>query len=260
MNLINSIPKADYEILELNRGKANPINNDLVTTLRQNLARIENDARVRGVVLTGNTPGFFSVGLDLKELYYNDEKQITAFWKNWDALVMEMIKFPKPIVAAINGYSPAGGCVLAVTCDYRFMADGEKFVIGLNETSVGIVVPEYIFQLYQFWVGKRLAYINLMEGKLLKVHQAKEINLIDEVCKIEELLPKAQAYLEQLLTKPDNILINSKRNLRAELIERIEKAPKVDMKSRLKAWFDPKSRAMMKALVDNLSERSKKRQ
>ena len=252
--MINSINKGDYEILQLNRGKANPINNSLVTSIRENLSRIKDDASIRGIILTGKTPGFFCVGLDLKELFYYDEIKICEFWENWESLVSELVKFPKPAICAINGHSPAGGCVLAITCDYRIMADSGKFMIGLNETSVGIVVPEYIFQLYQFWVGKRLAYINLMEGKLLSVNEAIAIHLIDEICEMEELLPKAENYLKQLLRKPDNVLYTSKLNLRAELIDHFENRPKYNMQTRLKSWFDPKSRAVMKELVQSLTK------
>ena len=50
---------------------------------------------------------------------------------------------PVPVVAALAGHSPAGGCVLALCCDYRIMADG-PFRIGLNETQVGLVAPDGI--------------------------------------------------------------------------------------------------------------------
>lgn len=243
-----------YEILILNRGKANPINNDMVTAIRENLVRIKNDPGIRGIIWTGNTPGYFSVGLDLKELYFYNEPQIQEFWENWDAMVMELIKFPKPMIAAINGYSPAGGCVLAVTCDYRMMSEGEKFVIGLNEAAVGIVVPEYIYQVYAFWIGSRQAYHNLLRGRLLSVKEAHECKLVDEVHPMEELLPAAEKEMQRILRVPDNILINSKRHMRAAMVDRLEQVPKPDPKAKLAAWFDPKSRAMMKMLVDQLSK------
>ena len=122
MSLIKIDKRNQYEILILNRGKANPIDNDMVTEIRAQLKRVAKDPSVRGIIWTGNTPGYFTVGLDLKELYYYDEAQIQVFWENWDSMVMEMIKFPKPMIAAINGYSPAGGCVLALSCYYRMMA------------------------------------------------------------------------------------------------------------------------------------------
>ena len=51
---------------------------------------------------------------------------------------------PIPIIAAINGASPAGGCQIAMSCDYRIMAQHPKFNIGLNETLLGIVAPTWV--------------------------------------------------------------------------------------------------------------------
>ena len=175
MKLIEVIARDGYEILQLNRGRANPINHGLVLAIREELARVREDETVRGIILTGNTPGFFSVGLDLKELYYYDEAEIVAFWGDWQKMVMELVSFPKPMIAAINGYSPAGGCVLAVTCDYRLMAANPRFTIGLNEVAVGITVPQYIFTIYAFWLGTRKAYQSLMVGRLFKVEEALEV-------------------------------------------------------------------------------------
>jgi len=254
MSLIECTQKEDYQILKLNRGKANPINTELTDAIRNELTKIENDPNIRGAIITGNSPGYFSVGLDLKELFYYDENQITEFWDCWNSMVLELVKFPKPLISAINGYSPAGGCVIAVTCDYRIMADDEKYVIGLNETAVGIVVPEYIFLLYQYWIGKNHAYQNLMDGKLLNPKEALECNLVNEICPVEAVLNRAESKMQSWLSKPDNILKNSKLNMRAQLIRELESAPEIPQEIKLKSWFDPKSRAVMKALVDSLSK------
>lgn len=45
----------------------------------------------------------------------------------------------------LQGSSPAGGCLMSMTCDYRIMADNPRYSIGLNETQLGIVAP--------FWSG-----------------------------------------------------------------------------------------------------------
>lgn len=254
MSFIQSIKKPQYEILQFNRGKANPMHTDFIKELREHIARIEADPNTRGVILTGNTPGYFTVGLDLKELYHYDEEQIEEFWTHWDAMVMELTCFPKPMIAAINGYSPAGGCVIAITCDHRMMAEGEKFIIGLNEVAVGITVPENIFQLYAFWLGHRQAYQCLMQGKLMKVREAKAVGLIDEVLEMDDLLPKAEENLQRLLMLPDNILQDSKRNLRRELIDKLQHLPEIPRQQKLDSWFNPNSRAIMKMVVDSLTK------
>ena len=254
MSLVQIVQKEGYQILILNRGKANPINTELVNVIRKIINKAQNDPDIRGLIFTGNTPGYFSVGLDLKELYYYGEEEIIEFWNSWDAMIMEMARFPKPVIAAINGYSPAGGCVLALLCDYRVMADDEKFLIGLNETAVGIAVPEYIFLLYQFWIGKNRAYQFLMDGKLHTPTEALSCQLINESCSLDEVLLKAEGKMKTWLKKSDNILYNSKQNMRAQLIRELENTPDFPIKQKLKSWFDPKSREVMKFIVESLSK------
>ena len=68
-------------------------------------------------------------------------------------------------------------CVLAICCDYRIMAEG-NFMIGLNEIPVGLIVPESIFHLYSFWIGKANAYRLLLEGRLLSPQEALKVGLV----------------------------------------------------------------------------------
>lgn len=250
--MLNTIQKEGYQIVELNRGKGNPINNEMVSAIRAKLKEVAMDDATRAIIWRGNTDGFFSVGLDLKELYYYDEMQITDFWRNWEAMVFELVAFPKPMVAAVNGYSPAGGCVLAITCDYRMMAAGEKFVIGLNEIGVGITIPDYIFELYAFWIGSRKAYQNLMTAKLMTVKEAHECHLVDEVHEMADLLPSAEKYVQGLLRLPYKVVLDSKKVMRRRLLDRLNNAPKASIQAKLEAWFHPDARGMMGAVVKRL--------
>lgn len=250
--MLNTIQKDDYQIIQLNRGKANPINNEMVKTIREKLEEVAADDTTRAIIWTGNTDGFFSVGLDLKELFFYDKEQIIDFWVNWEAMVMELIAFPKPVVAAINGYSPAGGCVLAITCDYRMMAASKKFLIGLNEIGVGITIPDYIFQMYAFWIGKRKAYQNLLTAKLMHVQEAHKIGLVDEIHEMEDLLSNAEKYVQRLLKSPNKVVLDSKAVMRRELLESLRNAPKSSLKLKLEAWFHPDARRLMQSVVEGL--------
>lgn len=243
----------DYCIIHLHRGKANPINTDLVREISSILNRLQHDDTVRGVIWTGNTDGYFSVGLDLKELFYYDTHDISTFWHQWETMVDALISFPKPMIAAINGYSPAGGCVLALTCDMRVMADDPKLMIGLNELAVGIAVPDYIFLLYEFWLGSRLAYQSLMKARLFSPQEASRIGLIDELVPMDQVLSTAQRHLQQMLLASDQMLAITKRSMRRDLLRRLQAIPPTSQEEKLAQWFDPTSRAIMAAVVDRLN-------
>ena len=68
---------------------------------------------------------------------------------------------PIPTIAAINGAAPAGGCLIAMSCDYRILAKHPKIVIGLNETALGIVAPTWVSINYS-----ATFFINLLLAKL----------------------------------------------------------------------------------------------
>ncbi|MBK7640026.1 MAG: enoyl-CoA hydratase/isomerase family protein [Bacteroidetes bacterium] len=74
------------------------------------------------------------------------------FGRDFSKFLITISKFPKPLVAAITGHSPAGGCIIGICCDYRVMAKG-NYKIGLNEIPVGIIVPKGIMALYSRCIG-----------------------------------------------------------------------------------------------------------
>ena len=141
--------KEGYAILQLDRGRANPINQLMVDELLSALADIESNDTLNGLIITGK-PNFFTAGLDIVELYNYDDEAMAKFWDDFMMLIHKLVAFKKPLIASITGHSPAGGCVIAICCDYRVMAKG-KYTIGLNEIPVGITVPNSIFQLYAQW-------------------------------------------------------------------------------------------------------------
>jgi len=245
--------KNDICILQLSRGRGNALSHQMVNEITQAAKDLEANGKVRGVIITGN-PGIFSVGLDVLELYDFDQKQILTFWNDWQEMVKTLTAFSKPLICAISGHSPAGGCVIALCCDYRLMVEGEKFRIGLNEVAVGIELPGYIFEIAAFAMGTRKAYQNLMQGRLISVKEAYETHLIDEVCASENLMPRAEEVMQQWLKGSDNILQGSKRNMKKELLQRMQESFDESMDDKLAQWFHPDSRATMGKLVAQLKK------
>lgn len=67
-----------------------------------------------------------------------------------------------PVKLNLKGASPAGGCLMAMTCEYRVFVDG-KHNIGLNETKLGIVAPTWFKDLYISTIGYRRAELALLQ-------------------------------------------------------------------------------------------------
>ena len=238
--------------IQLNRGKVNAINTLMVCELINAIEVAQSEAEVRAVILTGGK-GCFTAGLDLKDLVVLDEEGVEYFWRSFHKLILNLVRLDKPVLSAISGHSPAGGCVLAICSDFRIMVDGE-FTIGLNELAVGIPVPALIYELMSLWVGRRHAYQNLMTAKLLTPLEALEQGLVDELVTMDELDSSARGRIETVLNFPEQQWSMTKRNLRFNLDSVLNMSFEDTFNQSLQNWWKPETRSTLLAVVARLSK------
>jgi len=253
MNTIKVTVKDRTAIIGLDRGRSNAINAEMVAELSQMVESIESDDNAGGLIITGKE-GFFSAGLDLIELYDYNEVSIRKFWEDFLNMVSVLASFKKPFLSAISGHSPAGGCVLALCSDYRIMAEG-KYIIGLNEVPVGIIVPDSIFQLYSFWLGQAKAYRFLLEGKLLNTEEALQHQLIDELVEGGSLVSAAERQMRKYLQLDQTTWRQSKMNLRKDLLIKVNADPSDSLDMMLKQWWSPSTRSILHTIIQNLQKK-----
>lgn len=253
MNFIRTSIEDHIFHIMLDRGKSNAMHLEMVQELIGALEIAESDPSIEGLVLSGKE-NFFSSGLDLITLYEYDEDQMRLFWTTFISLLHKLVCFPKPAVSAITGHSPAGGCVMAICCDYRVMADGD-FIIGLNEVPVGIIVPESIFKLYSFWLGEAVAYRSLLEGRLYKPSEALEIGLLDEIVAFNQIQNAATRKIKFLMQFEKNSWHASKINFRKKLIAEFERDQTEIVNQVLEQWWRPSTRAILKTIIENLTQK-----
>lgn len=254
MNTFQTTIQGRLVTISLDRGRSNAINHEMIKELDACIKTLENDDSVGGVILTGKE-GFFSSGIDLIEAYDYNEEQSRQFWIDFLALQNTLATFRKPLVAAISGHSPAGGCILAICCDYRVMAAG-TFIIGLNEVPVGIIVPDSVFNLYAFWLGQRKAYQYLMEGKLLKVDEALEARLIDQIISPDKLMNAATEKVTAYMKLNPVTWSESKLNLRKELTAKLKADQTETLNKMLKQWWAPETRQGLQMMIQNLKSKN----
>lgn len=244
--------RGEVQIITLKRGRSNPIDATLVHELREVLREARIEPEIQGLILTGQER-FFSVGLDVVELYGYEREEMAEFWENFASLIAELASCPKPILAGISGHSPAGGCVLALCCDQRVMAEG-AFTIGLNEIPVGIVVPRPIYHLYAHVLGARQAEQALLSGRMFTPQQALEAGLVDAVVPAEEVLAEAEKRLQAYLKFDHVTWQESKHNLRAELFEQLTTEFESTFHTTLENWWRPESRAALAEMIKKLNK------
>ncbi|OKS86832.1 enoyl-CoA hydratase/isomerase family protein [Mucilaginibacter polytrichastri] len=248
--------KDKLAVITLDRGRANPVNLEMLTELISTVKDMEANNEIGGLIITGKE-GFFSAGIDLIEVYGYNEQQIKDFWTSFLLMQATLVAFKKPYVAAITGHSPAGGCIIAMGADYRIMAEG-PFIIGLNEIPVGIIVPDSVFQLYSFWLGQRKAYQYLLEGKLLNVNEALTNGLVDAVATPAEVLNLAEQKVRSYMKMNAATWSQSKLNLRKELLSHVQADSSTLLDTMLQQWWSPETRFILQKVIDKLTNPVKK--
>ena len=122
----------------------NALNADLLTGLSDAFAQAAGDDKVQGVMLA-SAGKLFSPGLDLQELLHLDRSEMDRFMGLFADTIFTIYTHPQPVLAAISGHAVAGGCVLALACDFRVLK--QSSLIGLNEVKVGVPLPYAVVQI-----------------------------------------------------------------------------------------------------------------
>ena len=248
--LVESRRHGDIVELHLARAPVNALDPALCGALDDAIAAAV-ASQARGIVLSGG-PKVFSAGLDVPHLLSlgDDRAALKAAWERFFAAARALVECPVPVAAAIAGHAPAGGCVLALCCDYRVMASG-PYRIGLNETQVGLVAPEGIQRLMRRVVGPYRAERLLVAGEMIEAEQALAFGLVDELVGIDEVAQRALTWLEHLLGLPSEAMLQTRRIARADMVVAMQ--PELIQLDRfIDAWYDPGTQHALHALVASL--------
>ncbi|XP_076247841.1 enoyl-CoA delta isomerase 1, mitochondrial [Calliopsis andreniformis] len=181
--------------ISMARPPVNSLNKELLNALNTSLMTAQRSGS-KGVILTSSLPAVFSAGLDIMEIYNRNENQLTEFWQTLQDTWSTLYGLEIPVAAAINGSSPAGGCILALSCEYRVFTEG-KHSIGLNETKLGLSAPTWFKNMFIETVGYRKAELALLRGSLFHPKEALEIGLVDELATDKtDAIEKCQDYIK----------------------------------------------------------------
>ena len=196
MNKLNITNTETICRIELANGKANIIDSEMIDELSLAFDNAESNNSINALILIGKG-GFFSAGLDIFQLIEMDKIEIESYFTRFINLLIKMITFKKISIAAISGHSPAGGCVLSLTCDYRIMQKG-NYKIGLNEIPVGMMIPKLIWKMMAFAIGSQSAYQMILSGSLVTPDYALNLGLVHELSDQNELDNQVMSKIKKL--------------------------------------------------------------
>ncbi len=236
-------------IITLDGSETNPIDLELVTALSNELDSIENDKTIKGVVLTGNHK-FFSIGFNIPDLIKLDRHEMETFFRAMDQLSLRIYTFPKPTVIAVTGHAIAGGCILAVCCDYRYLSEGRK-LMGLNEIKLGLPVPFPADRILNQIVGTRNAREIMESGDFYEPEGALALGLVDRVLPGEQVLPAAVKKARTLGLMPSQAFRRTKGNRVEPTRDLILAALDERMEAFLDFWFSLDAQVLLEDAAKN---------
>lgn len=247
---IHTRDEAGIRLLQLARPPVNALDDGLCEALVQAVAQAADDD-VEGVVLSGGDT-VFSAGLDVPWLMSlgEDRDALTTAWGSFFDAARALAASPVPVVAAIGGHCPAGGCVLALCCDYRIMARG-PWQIGLNELQVGLTVPDGIQHLMRRTVGSYRAERLLLGGHMIDSSEALRIGLVDELVDADALPAHAVHWLQQLLALPRTPMLATRAIARADLQAALS-PERLDLARNIRDWYQADTQAGLRQLLARL--------
>ncbi|MFD2743317.1 MULTISPECIES: enoyl-CoA hydratase-related protein [Sphingobacterium] len=154
---------------------------------------------IRGVIITGAGEKAFVAGADIKE-FVNYSAEEGAALAKWGHGVMNRIyEFPKPIIAAINGYALGGGLELALACHMRVASQNAK--MGLPEVTLGLIPGYGGTQRLASLVGRGKALEMIMSGEMIDAVEAHQWGLVNHVTNQEDLYNTCNHLLKKMYEK-----------------------------------------------------------
>lgn len=187
--------------LTINRpDKMNALNRATLFELGKILKELKKNKEVRGIIITGAGEKAFAAGADISEFVNLSEAEAfeLSSWGHKEVMD-EIYNFPKPVVAAINGYALGGGLELAMACHIRVAVEGAK--LGLPEVSLGLIPGYGGTQRLPALIGRGRALEMILTGDMISATNAYEWGLVNHIVENENLLNKCLSLLKKMYTR-----------------------------------------------------------
>ena len=177
-------------VITLNRPKQlNALNDALMDELGAALKAFDADPAIGCMVVTGSEKAF-AAGADISAMAkysFADVYKGDYITRNWE----QIRQIRKPVIAAVSGFAPAGGCGLAMMCDFIIAADNARF--GQPEIKIGIIPGAGGTQRLPRAVGKAKAMDMALTGRMMDATEAERAGLVSRVVALDKLMDEALA-------------------------------------------------------------------
>jgi len=232
--------------ISLNRPEVkNALSMSVRETLGELFRRLDGDAGVRVIVLTGG-PDVFAAGADIRDMADRGaaEMMLRRTHVHWQAIA----DCVKPIIAAVNGYALGGGCELAMHCD--IIIAGENASFGQPEIRVGIMPGAGGTQRLTRAIGKFQAMKMLLTGKSISGREAFAMGLASDVVADDAVQQAALDLAIAIAAMPPLAVMQIKEVVRAGADIALESALMLERKAFQLLFDSEDQKEGMKAFLE----------
>jgi len=187
-----------FAVITLDRPPANAISEQLMKDLAAALASLATDDGVRAVIVTGAGDKIFCAGADLGSAFGGGD--IGTFIRLGNSVLRTIERFPKPVIAALNGHALGGGCEIAMACHFRLLKETAR--MGQTETNLGIIPGYGGTQRLPRLIGRTKALEFLILGTQITAQECLALGLVNRLTKEGETLNKAKALAREIAKRP----------------------------------------------------------
>ena len=187
-------------IITIDRPKVlNALNAQTVGEIGQAFEQARTDEAVKAVIVTGGGEKAFVAGADIRELATMTPITGKETAERGQRIFRAIETFPKPVIAAINGFALGGGCELALACHIRIASESAQ--LGLPEVTLGIIPGYGGTQRMTRLLGKGKALELICTGDRIGAAEAEKIGLVNRVVPADQLMATAEEMARKIASR-----------------------------------------------------------
>ena len=229
-------------LVRMNRPPVNALDIELNDAIAATFGVLEGP-----IVLTG-TGRCFSAGVDLRAILDGGPDYAGPFLDSLIACFLAIFDYPAPVVAAVNGHALAGGCVIAMAADIRYMSGG---TIGITEIAVGVPFPSSAIEICRHVMGSS-ATAAALSGEAVRADEAMRRGWVDATTTPDELLDTATARARALGSLAPEAYAFTKQQLHRRARAAIDAGAEEDAHV-ARSWRSDETRVRIAEFLANLA-------
>ena len=200
MDNVRTENKDGILVITIDRPKVlNALNAQTVREIGEAFDAARDDESVKAVILTGAGEKAFVAGADINELAQATPMSGKATAEKGQRIFLNIERFPKPVIGAINGFALGGGCELALACHIRIASENAQ--LGLPEVTLGIIPGYGGTQRMARLLGKGKALELILTGDRIGAADAERIGLVNRVVPADQLMSVCEELARKIMSR-----------------------------------------------------------